>query len=171
MRGTNKKRHDLGAGFAAWTYTAPDGTERIAIAQGGIPKDAILWDGELAALRRVMDAIGPERKALTLPEVLAATTGTQFGAIIRCAYDLERDARPRFTGKASVTSDGFVMCSFVDKRGEAHSGAFVGSADDLEHNIAGLIAYCKMSADEAKSFRDVMAAWIGDDWRPGKGKI
>lgn len=107
-------------------------------------------------------------KTTYLDKALAATAGTQFGAIIRCAYDLERDACPRFVGKASITSDGFVMCSFVDRHGEGHMGAFVGSARDLSANIAGLIRHCSMKADEAEAFRAKLNAWVATDYRSEK---
>lgn len=104
-------------------------------------------------------------KTTYLDKLLAATAGTQFGAIIRCAYDLERDACPRFVGRATVTSDGFLMCSFVDRHGEGHSGAFVGSASDLQRNIDGVTRHCKLSASDAAEFRAKLAAWIATDYR------
>lgn len=64
MDGTNKKRHDLGAGYCATTYTAPDGTQRVAIATHslgfGMP-GRVLWDGDADTLRRVMDETARER--------------------------------------------------------------------------------------------------------------
>lgn len=112
-------------------------------------------------LKTTPDPAQPEwqRKALL------ATAGTQFGAIIRCALGIERDATPRFVGKASVTSDGFVMCDFVDWRGDGHMSAFVGSFGDLTGNVSGLSDHLNMTAEERQAFRDLIKAWVGTDWR------
>ena len=68
---------------------------------------------------------------------LAATRGTQLGAIIACSLSLPRSS-PMFNGKASITSDGFVMCDFTDTAGVTHMGAFVGAVSDLNRNVEGL---------------------------------
>ncbi len=94
-------------------------------------------------------------------KLLAATRGTQLGAIIRCAFDLERDAEPRFEGKATVTSDGFVMCNFIDRNGDGHWGAFVGSHSDYAANVHGVADHCKMDVEDRAAFFRAM-----DDWCP-----
>lgn len=95
---------------------------------------------------------------------IAATRGTQFGAIIACAASVDRDATPRFVGKAIVTSDGFVMCDFVDRNGNCHYGAFVGASTDLTGNVTGLTSHLKLSSDDAAALRDLIRGWIGTDY-------
>src|ERR1700744_4954330 len=64
---------------------------------------------------------------------LAAPRGTQFGAIIRCALgvDAGQTVGPRFVGKATKTSDGYVLCDFITRDGQYKMKAFVGSFDDF----------------------------------------
>lgn len=100
----------------------------------------------------------------------AATRGTQLGAIIACTLNREIDA-PSFNGKASVTSDGFVMCNFTDKNGGNHMGAFVGSLADLAHNCSGLADHLKLSDDEREAFYDTMKNWIGVDYHGSLTKL
>ena len=99
---------------------------------------------------------------------LAAADGTQTGAILRCALNRNTEAVPRFEGKASVTSDGFIMCSFVGRNGEGHMGAFVGAYDDLLRNLGKLAAhvekYGKVKVDH-KAMLDAIDAWISVDYR------
>lgn len=94
-------------------------------------------------------------------KILAATVGTKFGAILRCALNVERDAVPRFVGKATATSDGFVMCDFVDADGEGHWGAFVGSRSDLVRNMKGLAGHLQLTIDEEIELQHIVAAWLG----------
>ena len=99
-------------------------------------------------------------------KALAATEGSQFGAILRCALHENIPGRnPHFTGKAMVTSDGFVMCDFVDKNGDLHIGAFVGAKTDLDRNVVGLSKHLKLNATEAGELSAVVAKWIGKYWR------
>ena len=103
----------------------------------------------------------------TLTErILAATNGSQLGAILRCAFNKNGQLkRMLFVGQASVTSDGFVMCSFIDGRGESHLGAFVGSISDLDENIARLEKHLKLTAGEIEELNAAIAGWIATDWR------
>jgi hypothetical protein len=96
-------------------------------------------------------------------KALAATRGTQFGAIIRCALG-QNGGFCGFQGKATVTSDGFVMCNFVDRNGQGHHGAFVGSKDDLTRNFRGLSDHLKLNDKDRAAFRKVLASWISQDW-------
>jgi hypothetical protein len=99
-------------------------------------------------------------------KALAATNGSQFGAIIRCALGLDAGLTtgPRFVGNASVTSDGFVMCNFIDKNGQFRHSAFVGSKDDLTRNFRGLSDHLKLNDKDRAAFRKVLASWISQDW-------
>lgn len=97
--------------------------------------------------------------------LLAATRGTQLGAIARCALGRNDDSVPRFEGRASVTSDGFVMCDFVDRDGNGHWGAFVGSDDDLERNVIGVADHLQLSDAERAEWFAAMKKWVAQDWR------
>lgn len=97
--------------------------------------------------------------------ILDTTRGTQTGAIIACAMDKERDAIPRYVGKAIVTSDGYVMCSFVDRHGETHSGAFVGSVEDLDNNLLRLKNHMHLSNSQYNELTAIVTGWISQDYR------
>ena len=105
--------------------------------------------------------MSPELKSC----ILATTRGTQIGAILSCAMGEDRDVLPRYTGKASITSDGFIMCSFVGRDGDHHSGAFVGSVEDLDANLARLKAHMHLSNAQYNDLAAIVAGWISDDWR------
>jgi hypothetical protein len=93
--------------------------------------------------------------------ILEATEGSKFGAILRCALNVERDAIPRFTNKATVTSDGFVMCSFVDSDNYGHRGAFVGSKEDVLANVRGLSRHLQLDHAQHQELATVVDAWMG----------
>lgn len=97
--------------------------------------------------------------------VLQTTKGTQLGAILSCAMGEDRDILPRYVGKASITSDGFIMCSFIGSDGEAHSGAFVGSVEDLDANLLRLKTHMHLSNAQYNDLTTIVAGWIADDWR------
>ena len=93
-------------------------------------------------------------------KALEATRGSRLGAIIACALNTDRDATPRFEGTAFVTSDGFLMCNFVDRDGEPHWGAFVGDFSDLKANVIGLTEHLKLNEADAKAFRSAVMGWV-----------
>lgn len=97
-------------------------------------------------------------------KAIAATHDSQFGAIIACALGRNPDDVPRFNGKASVTSDGFVMCDFVDRSGESRMGALVGSLNDLERNVKGLADHLQLSAQERGEYAEKLGGWISEDY-------
>jgi hypothetical protein len=97
----------------------------------------------------------------SMKRILDASAGTQLGAIIRCAYDLERDAIPRFCGKAVMTSDDYIMCNFIDRNGIGHMGAFVGSRTDFDRNVLGIALHCKLGPAERAMFVNTMNDWAG----------
>ena len=99
-------------------------------------------------------------------DALAATKGTKFGAILRCAINRNiPEAFPQFSGKATITSDGFVMCNFTDADGRFHIGAFVGSASDLSINIAGLADHLDLSREDHLALCAAITNWIEKDYR------
>lgn len=104
-------------------------------------------------------------------KILAATNGTQLGAILRCALGMDVGAlHQHFVGKANVTSDGFLMCDFVDRGGSYRHGAFVGAISDLNRNIAGLGAHLSLEPAQQAELDALAASWIGKDWRPAKAR-
>lgn len=108
-------------------------------------------------------------QAQTAQKIVDALRGSQIGAIVACALNLERDATPRFTSKAIVTSDGFVQANFVDGEGIMRHSAFVGSYDDLQQNLRGVQGYLrKLGIEEAALIElwDAVAyKWIATDYR------
>lgn len=89
---------------------------------------------------------------------LAATKHTQFGAIIARALNTEIPA-PCFISNASITSDGFVMCNFLDRDGNVRMGAFVGAASDVVRNAEGLAKHLKLSREERKELFATLHSW------------
>ena len=79
--------------------------------------------------------------------------------------NLKDQPSPRFSGKASVTSDGYVMCDFTDNRGEFHPGAFVGSMTDLTDNVNRLKTHLHLGNTDQQKLDALVASWIGSDWR------
>ena len=96
--------------------------------------------------------------------IVSTSQGTKTGAIVACALGVSTPS-PYFSGKASVTSDGFVMCNFVDSDDHMHWGAFVGSVDELDGNIAGLARHMCLTANEREQLLQAVTAWIGQDYR------
>ena len=100
-------------------------------------------------------------KPETKEKILKVTIGSQFGAVLRCAMNVERDAVPRFSGKAMVTSDGFVMCNFVGSDGQMRMGAFVGSKADLWKNVLGISTFLKLDKQDIADLTTLIDAWLG----------
>lgn len=99
---------------------------------------------------------------------IIATRGTQTGAILLCALGRSGDSFPRFVGNASITSDGFITCDYVDADERAHSGAFVGGVDDLTNNVIGLARHLHLSDADRTSLFTTIQRWIGCDFRANK---
>lgn len=97
---------------------------------------------------------------------LAATTGTQFGAVLSSAFGSKK-AAPKFTSKAIVTSDGFVQANFVGKDGIARHNAFVGSLQDLLRNARGLADHLALDADDRAEFFTAVRDWVVIDYSDG----
>lgn len=104
-------------------------------------------------------------------KILAATRGTQLGAIAQCAIDPTKTSLPRFVGLASVTSDGFIMCQFIDRHGENRGSSFVGSVADLERNAIGVATHCELSPADRLAWFGKVQDWIACDWRSKAGLL
>jgi hypothetical protein len=91
---------------------------------------------------------------------LAATNGTQLGAILRAAYGVaHEDGIAWFGSHATVTSDGFLIADFTTADGEFHMGAFIGSLDDLNDNRRKLAAHCELTDADAIALESALASW------------
>lgn len=95
-------------------------------------------------------------------KALAATRGSQFGAILCAATGTDAPA-PCFTSKASITSDGFVMADFTGADGRQHMGAFVGSVADLVKNSVGLADHLKLNSGDRAELFAAVRGWIEAD--------
>ena len=98
---------------------------------------------------------------ITQQKLLAATRGSRIGAMLRAALGVERNAIPRFVGKASLTSDDYIICHFVDTHGDNHMGAFAGGYDDFQRNVRGLMDHCSLNKVEREQFAALMNDWVG----------
>ena len=99
---------------------------------------------------------------------IEATHGpkSKLGAILLAVLERQRRTRPQFVGKATITSDGFVMCSFTDKHGNHHLGAFVCEVDELVRNFSGLADHLKLDDIERLQMFAALRNWIATDYRP-----
>jgi hypothetical protein len=102
---------------------------------------------------------------------IAATRGnqTRFGCMLLAALGRVPDKPPQFTGSPTTTSDGFMMCNFVNMQGEHHPGALAGEVADLERNIVGFPKHIRMTPDERKEFYAMWHRWMGPDYRSPPG--
>lgn len=82
---------------------------------------------------------------------------------LRTLYGTE--PHPAFASCASVTSDGYIMAGFIDRNGEGHHGAFVGSFEDFKRNVLGLADHLKLKGEEREAYLAQLRGWIKDDWR------
>lgn len=94
---------------------------------------------------------------------LAATRGSLFGAILSAATRTKIDA-PCFIGRATMTSDGFVMCNFLDANQEGHMGAFVCHSTDLVRNTINLASHLRLDDDDRGALFEVVRNWISVDY-------
>lgn len=88
-----------------------------------------------------------------------------LGCIVLAALQKQPKAPPYFTGKANITSDGFVMCDFTDDRG-FHAQALVCRDEDMVRNLLGLVDHCQLSNEEKIDFLARVNHWIDNDARP-----
>jgi hypothetical protein len=101
----------------------------------------------------------PENKE----KLFTAYCHPQTHAIIAAMLDREPNTTARYVGKATITSDGFCMCSFVGADGIGHSNAFVGSWEEVEDNLQLVAEDLSIPEDET---RELVRNWIAQDYRP-----
>jgi len=99
--------------------------------------------------------------------VTDALRGSQIGAIIACALDTNREATPRFTSKAIITSDGFVQANFVDRDGVSRHSAFIGSWGDLLVNLQSVKVFLQSAhkIDVGIELDAAISNWVAVDYR------
>ena len=95
---------------------------------------------------------------------LAASSRTQTGAILRCALAANTEDVPRVTGKGTITSDGFIIASFIDSEGCPHMGAFLGHVEDLCRNVTHLANHLDLEAHEREQLYAAIRKWIAVDY-------
>lgn len=101
-----------------------------------------------------------------LADLLYVGSGaTQTHAIIACALGRDPMTTAKFLGKATVTSDGFIMCDFVDHDGQGRRGAFAGTMVELDDNLIGLIKHLNLGEHELTQLRALIDSWIATDYR------
>lgn len=98
---------------------------------------------------------------------ISATIGTQFGAIL-AAVTGEKIPAPYFEGRATITSDNFVMANFVDRNRQMHLGAFVGSVNDLIQNTTRLATHLHLTPEEKAELFTAIRGWIAADYSGGR---
>jgi len=93
-----------------------------------------------------------------------------FMAMLDRAFDVPDDMRRTdayFVGEATITSDGFLMCDFVDADGVMHHGAFVAHWNDIAAQANGLDRHIRENivSDWGTPVQDAMWRWVGADFR------
>jgi hypothetical protein len=112
-----------------------------------------------------------EKTMTMIPQQLAdllyvGSGATQMHAILACAMGRDPLTTARFVGKATVTSDGYIQCDFVDHDGTGRRSAFVGSYGELEANLQSLvIQHLGLGQDELQQATTLIESWIGTDYR------
>ena len=113
-------------------------------------------------------------------KALIATSGSKLGAILVSVLQLPEKGRAAFDhllgtdlasmpifsiAGATITSDGFVMCSFRDREEVWHNQALVCDVEDLVKNFRGLADHLKLTDAERKEMFDEVRIWIKTDYR------
>lgn len=99
-----------------------------------------------AKFQAVLTNYSPKMAAL-----LGAVIGHDFGV---------RDGQGNQVTSLSITADGFVIGHTPDP----DSSPFIGSADDLDRNLALVLADAKLNADEAALYTTLLFQNV-KDWR------
>lgn len=87
-------------------------------------------------------------------------------AIIASMLGQEPRTPQRFTGKAIVTSDGFVQANFRGADQVDHHNAFVGSVDELNEAMNALMEDLQLTDEERQQVDQLVDDWIVIDYRP-----
>lgn len=88
--------------------------------------------------------------------VYERTMAGRLRAYVNAAWQ-RTDELPRFVGRATRTSDGWLIGDFVDQDGNGHMGAFWGSAAEAEQQFDRFAEWLShdeaFTADEVKAVR------------------
>ena len=100
-------------------------------------------------------------------KAIQATGGnrSKTGAIVLAILAQTPPEPPAFGHGAVITSDGFVMCDFLDRDNVLHTGAFVSSVDELTSNFRRLRDHLKLTDAEGDAMFTYLRGWIKKDWR------
>jgi len=85
--------------------------------------------------------------------------GSKVHAMVAAALQVEIDA-PRFHGRATLTSDGHIMCNFEGRDGEFHMGAHAGHIETLRDFIEHGLEHGKLTATQYARIRNALCAWL-----------
>jgi hypothetical protein len=88
-----------------------------------------------------------------------------LGAVVLVAIGKRPDNPPYLSGRATITSDGLLMCDFTSKDGVFHPGALVGDDEDFARNLLGLCNHCQLNNGEKTEFLARVNNWIEHDNR------
>jgi len=104
--------------------------------------------------------------------VLGAAQGTRTGALVRAALGRNKPTNyPRFLGRPTVTSDGFMVCNFADALGQGQNvRAFAGHIDEFAQNVRALADHCSLTGAERSGLFTAIVLWIGTDYSGGAWK-
>jgi hypothetical protein len=103
----------------------------------------------------------------TAERLVRIARGTKTGAIVAAVHGLDRTIWPRFEGVASTTSDGYVLCDFVDADGVGHYSAFVGERSEVIEQVKALARHAKLTPAERAGLELRVENWCGKQnyWR------
>lgn len=103
---------------------------------------------------------------MTLNErIYTQRVSPHFHAMLAAMLGREPLTSAKYVGKATVTSDGFIMCGFEDADGDYHHGAFVAGYSEVERNMVGLAKHLKVKEDKLLA---LLRSWIATDYRSAR---
>lgn len=113
-----------------------------------------------------------ERERLTWQyRAIAATKGqtTRLGTILLAVMGKTLDTGlrnpPSYGPSAVITVDGYVISNFVDRRGQMHVGALVGTLEDVLVNFRNLADVLKLDDKDREDMFMQLRMWISHDYR------
>ena len=101
-------------------------------------------------------------------KAIEATRGnqSQMGALVIAILGKRPKYGPWFGKSATITTDGYLICDFMDRHQAFHMGAFVGSVRDLIVNLRGLADHLQLNDEDRKAMFLAARQWIATDCRP-----
>ena len=101
-------------------------------------------------------------------KMVKATRGsqTQLGTLLLAIINKSRP-KPSYGDQGYITSDGYLLADFVDKRGEYHPAAFIAPIKTVVDAFRAAADEAKLDGDEVIALFTEFRRWIGSDDRPG----